>query len=352
MALYDITQKALNRIATSSFQALHFKEREDIQRMLVEDIEPICPDCMVLAEEFSDWQDSNRRIDILALDKDANLVVVELKRTGDGGHSELQAIRYAGMVQALTFDRAVEAHRKHLKQRNLDEDAEQRILSFLEWEEANEDDFAQTVRIVLGSADFSTEVTSTVIWLQGFGVDIRCVRLRPYKHEARILLSVEQVLPLPEAAELQVRLNEKSNEVRKAKKREWERFDVTLAGETHERLPKRRAVRVVMTHLAHCGIRPDAAAAKLSWRSVESVTLAQEGELDADDFVSAVRDRLKGEGKTFDHKRWYIDDDKLINVEGTTFAITKAWGARTGEALKILAEEFPQANVTVETSKN
>lgn len=352
MPLYDITNKALTPIATSSFQALKLKEREDIQAMLVEDIEPICPECFVLAEEFSDWQDSNRRIDILALDKDANLVVVELKRTGDGGHSELQAIRYAGMVQALTFDRAVEAHRKHLTHKKIDEDAEQRILSFLDWEEANEDDFGQTVRIVLGSADFSTEVTSTVIWLQGFGVDIRCVRLRPYKHDDRILLSVQQVLPLPEAAELQVRLNEKSSEVRKAKKREWERFDVTLRGQVHEKLPKRRAVRVVMSHLAECGIRPDAAAAKLSWRSVESVTLAQGGSLDSEEFISAVRERLTSTGKTFDHKRWYIDDEKLIKLEGTTFAITKAWGARTGEALKILAKEFPQAEIKIETSKN
>ena len=48
---------------------------------------------MVLAEEFGDWQDSRRRIDLLCLDRDAGLVVVELKRTEDGGHMELQAIR-------------------------------------------------------------------------------------------------------------------------------------------------------------------------------------------------------------------------------------------------------------------
>jgi RecB family endonuclease NucS len=44
-----------------------------------------------MAEEFSDWQDRSRRIDLLCLDTDANLVVVELKRTNDAGHMELQA---------------------------------------------------------------------------------------------------------------------------------------------------------------------------------------------------------------------------------------------------------------------
>lgn len=58
---------------------------------------------MVLAEEFGDWEESRRRIDILCLDSDARLIVVELKRTEDGGHMELQALRYASMVSRMTF---------------------------------------------------------------------------------------------------------------------------------------------------------------------------------------------------------------------------------------------------------
>ena len=38
-----------------------------------------------------------------------NLVKRHLKRTQDGGHMELQAIRYAAMVSSMTLDQAIEA---------------------------------------------------------------------------------------------------------------------------------------------------------------------------------------------------------------------------------------------------
>lgn len=39
-------------------------------------------------------------------EKLVDLVVFELKRTADGGHVDLQAIRYAAMVSAMSFDDA------------------------------------------------------------------------------------------------------------------------------------------------------------------------------------------------------------------------------------------------------
>lgn len=69
------------------------REREDLQRLLRTNIAVLGDDLYVLAEVFGEWEDSSRRIDLLAIDTEANLVVIELKRTHDGGHMELQAIR-------------------------------------------------------------------------------------------------------------------------------------------------------------------------------------------------------------------------------------------------------------------
>ena len=51
--------------------------------------------------------------------RDCRLVVVELKRTSDGGHMELQALRYAAMVSTMTFDQVVRAFAKYRKSREL-----------------------------------------------------------------------------------------------------------------------------------------------------------------------------------------------------------------------------------------
>lgn len=212
MPIYEITPDKLVAIPRTSFAEAGLLERTDLQRLLREQVEILSPDTLVLAEEFADWQDSKRRIDLLGIDRDAKLVVIELKRTDDGGHMELQALRYAAMVSTMTFERAVSVYGNHL---GVDlEDAQSRLLAFLGWDEPDEERFAQDVRILLASAEFSIELTTAVLWLNQRDLDIRCIRLRPYRDGARVLIDVAQVLPLPEAQEYQVRLREKETRER------------------------------------------------------------------------------------------------------------------------------------------
>ena len=114
MPLYEMTPAAFRLIGEASFADLKVRERDDLQRLLRAQINVLGDDLYVLTEEFGDWEDSRRRIDLLAIDPQANLVVIELKRTNDGGHMELQAIRYASMVSAMTFERAEQIHGEFL----------------------------------------------------------------------------------------------------------------------------------------------------------------------------------------------------------------------------------------------
>jgi hypothetical protein len=185
----------------------------------------------ILAEEFGNWEDSKRRIDLLALDEDANLVVIELKRTDDGGHMDLQAIRYAAMVSAMSFDDVVLAHEAHLARTDPSkkEGARSRILQFLGLPDAESVSISTTPRILLVSRDFSKEITTTALWLLEQGLQIRCLQVLPYKLESRLYLDFRQVIPLATAEEYQVRLRQKDAHARQEARQTRERTMSILA---------------------------------------------------------------------------------------------------------------------------
>lgn len=226
MALYEIQSDKLSPVPTTTFVAEAILERKHLQRLLRADTKPLGEDLLVLAEEFGNWEDSNRRIDLLCLDRDGTLVVVEIKRTDDGGHMELQAIRYAAMVSSMTLDHAVAAHAKYLGGEPADAEVKARnaVAEFLNVESIEEAELVDEVRIILVSADFSSEITTSVMWLNKRGLDIRCIRLCPYKMADKVLVDATQIIPLPEAADYEVKLREQTQETKKLRTKRQETF--------------------------------------------------------------------------------------------------------------------------------
>jgi hypothetical protein len=174
------------------------------------------------------------------VDLDANLVVIELKRTEDGGHMELQALRYAAMVSTMAFAKVADVYADFLRKTGGDPgDARPSLLRFLGWEEPQEDLFAQDVRIVLASAEFSKELMTAVLWLNQRDLDIRCVRVKPYADGGRVLIDVQQVIPLPEASDIIVQIKEKERKGRQdraegggLRKKFWQGLLARGAGKT------------------------------------------------------------------------------------------------------------------------
>jgi hypothetical protein len=220
MSLYRITTEKLEPIARTTFAAASVFERRDLQRLLRRDISVIAQDLMVIAEEYGDWEDSNRRIDLLCLSKDASLVVVEIKRTEDGGHMELQAIRYAAMVSSMTLEQLIQAYARSNGSEM--ETARSEVLEFLQWEGEEDAELTGEVRIILASADFSTELTTTVLWLNRRDLNITCIRLRPYQMDDQILIESTQIIPLPESADYEVKIREQEREKKKVLGRQQE----------------------------------------------------------------------------------------------------------------------------------
>ncbi|KIM07160.1 MAG: hypothetical protein KU29_07320 [Sulfurovum sp. FS06-10] len=213
MAIYKFSSDGFEKIRQTQFMNEGIKEREHLQNALKKQIEIIAPDILIISEEFSEWDDSKRRIDLLGVDREANIVVIELKRNDTGEHMELQAIRYASMVSTLTFLRAVEIFTKYLENNQDNINAEDELSSFVG---NNIENFASDVRIILVSSDFSKELTTSVMWLNERDLDIRCYRMIPYKFKEEILVDVQQIIPLPEAESYQIKVREQKEERREA----------------------------------------------------------------------------------------------------------------------------------------
>jgi hypothetical protein len=214
MSLYRITTDKLEPVSQTTFASEKLLERKDLQRLLKRDISVLSDDLMVVAEEFGNWEDSNRRIDLLCLSKDSSLVVVEIKRTEDGGHMELQAIRYAAMVSSMTLEQLIQAYSRD--KGCAAEEARAGILDFLQITSEEEAELTREVRIILVSADFSTELTTAVLWLnRQYEMGITCVRLRPYRMANEVLIDATQIIPLPESADYEVKIRAQEQEKRK-----------------------------------------------------------------------------------------------------------------------------------------
>jgi len=222
MPLFTINQDKLEAVPETSYAQEAILERKHLQNLLKQHIAALGPDMMVVCDEFSDWEDSSRRIDILCISKEAQLVVVELKRTEDGGHMELQAIRYAAMVSSMTLEQAVSAHSRFLG--GDQEKAKSEILEFLGLNTLAEAELSDDVKIVLAASNFSDELITSVMWLNKSGLDITCVRLKPYKLDGKILIDATQIVPLPEASNYEIKIREQSREIRKVKTARQEIF--------------------------------------------------------------------------------------------------------------------------------
>ena len=349
--LYRIGENEMKHLEETTFEREGLKERT-VQNMLKAQIDIIAKDTLVIAEEFSDWEDSRRRIDLLAIDKTANLVVIELKRTQDGGHMELQALRYAAMISNLTFDKLVTIYTRYLADHGIQKDATDNLLEFLEWGEPDDERFAQEVKIILASAEFSKELTTSVMWLNDFGLDIRCVRMRPYIKDDEVILDVQTIIPLPEVADYQVQIREKKQKEREARSRsmDFTKYDVCIGDQRYEKLGKGRMIFQIVCQiiLQGQGIPEQIIEAiPSSCKKEKYLFEVYDGKLNSEQF----REQYRTEHPFDKNERHFMKDDELFHVGEKTYAFSNQWGPTTIEGVVSLCKAFPQINIRYEPTE-
>ena len=347
MALYKMTDSGMVRNDVRTFAELGLKEREHLQQVLMKDISVLEEGLLVIAEEYGDFDGANRRIDLLALDQDGSLVVIELKRTTDGGHMELQALRYAAFVSAMTFDdvlRTYTAHRELHGEPGGDPRAE--LLAHLGYvNEEDNPDIANSVRIILVSADFGHEITTTVLWLNDtFDMRIRCVQLLPHQIAGETFVEIRQLIPLPAAESYQIKIGKKNAERAQktgVSKKDYTRYCIVVDGVAGASLSKRGSIKAMVDALVDRGIAPSAVQQVLTpYRLLELP-----GILGTQDDVEAA---LAASGTKVGKDRWFCAAAYPVPEEGRTFLLSNQWGPDTEGVLEKLRGSFPDTGVDFE----
>ena len=330
MSIFLLENGQLNAIQGTMFINESILERKHLQQALKQNISVIAADCLVLTEEYAEWDASRKRIDLLAIDKQANLVIIELKRTDTGDHMELQALRYASMISTMTFEHAldvlVDYRNKNGEEGFTRENARETIEDFIELDAINETNFGNDVRIILVSAEFSKELTTSVIWLNERDLDITCVRMKPYKYQDQILIDIQQVLPLPEAKDYQIRAQKKAEERREIQKN-LNSKDYSKYLFNGLELNKRKLVlELIKTHIKNNNIL-----------SLEDLLF---------DFPQELRKGRKMYKRydeviqTNDKNRYFSEVDEVLDLTDGKFVISNQWGAGNIQAILDRADEL------------
>jgi hypothetical protein len=206
--------------ASGSFAALKIWERNHIQEWIRNTPEILGEELLILSIEFDRFVQSNDRLDILAMDVKGNLVVIELKRDSFAGYADLQSLRYASMVSNLTvasiLPHFVTYYNRSNPEATIDNSKAAEIIQ--EFADDNFEEFSKQPRIILCSENFSTELTSTVLWLSTqFGVDFTCVRIKPHRVGEQIIIVPTIIIPIPEAKQYQIDVQQKEEAIHQEK---------------------------------------------------------------------------------------------------------------------------------------
>lgn len=213
MYLIDKKNNRLSKIEEKTFSELGFKEREHLQEWLANEPAVFGEDLLIIQKEFDGFADTRERLDLLALDKDGNLVIIENKLDDSGRDVTWQALKYASYCSSLSKEEIRVIFQDYLTRCGSGETAEEKLCEFYgkEYDEISLNK-GTGQRIILVAAKFRKEVTSTVLWLMNYNIRIQCFRVTPYKKDDELFLDIEQIIPMKDAEDYVIKMAEKAQD--------------------------------------------------------------------------------------------------------------------------------------------
>lgn len=192
------------------FSELGFKERENLQEWICHNPEMFGEDLLIIQKEFDGFNETRERLDLLALDKEGNLVIIENKLDDSGRDVVWQALKYASYCSTLTKEEIIRIYQEYLDRYQSGDKAEENLQEFFN---------SELKEIILNSGlsqrlffvanEYRKEVTSTALWLINNGLQIQCFKVTPYTYGDENFLNMEQIIPSPESKDFMISMADK-----------------------------------------------------------------------------------------------------------------------------------------------
>ncbi|ENL8514271.1 DUF4268 domain-containing protein [Providencia rettgeri] len=214
----DKQENTLHSLQEVSFSSLGFREREHLQEWLAKNPqaltkkEEVNDELLIIQKEFAGFDETKERLDLLALDKDGNLVIIENKLDDSGRDVVWQSLKYAGYCANLRQESIIDIFQRYLNQYEPNEtrSASEIIIEFIGREVVL--NRKGTQRVIMVAAHFRKEVTNTALWLMQFNIRIQCFKVTPYCFGNDVFIDIRQVIPTPEAESFMIGMAQKEAE--------------------------------------------------------------------------------------------------------------------------------------------
>lgn len=207
----NLSENRIQPLDTFLFGDHEIRERTHLQEWLVHQPNVFNEDLLIIQKEFNGFDDTNERLDLLAIDNTGSLVIIENKLDDSGRDVTWQALKYTAYCSSLTTNDIISIYQRYLDKYCDGGSAVTNICEFLNKETLDEVllNNGHSQRMILVAANFRKEVTSTVLWLMHHGIDIKCFKVTPYKHDEELFVNIQLILPIAEAKEFMIGMSNK-----------------------------------------------------------------------------------------------------------------------------------------------
>jgi hypothetical protein len=103
LSTVNVAKKTASEVSRATLSQLQLKKRYDLQESVFQNPRILGEDLLIITSEFSEFDKTDERLDVLAMDRSGVLSVAESKRSAVRTSAELQALRYAPYCSTMSL---------------------------------------------------------------------------------------------------------------------------------------------------------------------------------------------------------------------------------------------------------